>query len=94
MKLVLIIFDADKEVDVLNILSDSGVEGFTLWGPVHGKGAHSNPRMGTQVWPGDNRALITAVTEETAQTLKQNLQTHETMKSGVKALELTAQAWL
>jgi len=94
MKLIMIIFDADKEEVVHRVLQDSGVDGFTTWGPVHGKGAHSDPRMGTQIWPGDNLILITAVRDETAEILKERLLADAEMKTGVKVLELAAREWL
>jgi len=91
MKLILIIFDADKEKEVYGILDSSGVSGFTTWGPVHGKGKQSDPRMGTQVWPGDNHIIMTAVSEETVRTLKEALLSHDEMGGGkgIKVLELT-----
>lgn len=94
MKLIMIIFDADKEEDIHRILSDAGVEGFTTWGPVHGKGTHSDPRMGTQIWPGDNILLMAAVTEETAQRLRETLSASNETKTGVKVLALSAREWL
>jgi len=92
MKLILIIFDADKEKEVYGILDSSGVSGFTTWGPVYGKGKQSDPRMGTQVWPGDNRIIMTAIPDEDAVTLKEALLSHDEIGSGkgVKVLELTA----
>jgi len=96
MKLILIIFDSDKEETIHDILSDQKVSGFTTWGPVHGKGKQSDPRMGTQVWPGDNRIIITVVEDKTADTLRESLQSHPEMlqENGVKIFELTTNIWL
>ncbi len=94
MKLILIIFDADKEEILHEILDRSGVPGFTTWSPVYGKGRHSDPRMGTQVWPGENAILLTAISEEMAETLRANLLSHEEMKTGVKVFELSSDEWL
>jgi len=94
MKLIMVIFDADKEEIIHEILLSSGVEGFTMWGPVFGKGAHTDPRMGTQVWPGENQALITVVSEGTAVNLKNAIANHPGVKTGVKVFELETNTWL
>jgi len=96
MKLILIIFDSDKEDVIHDILSSQKITGFTTWGPVHGKGKQSDPRMGSQVWPGDNRIIMTVVQDETADTLREAFQSHpETVQgNGVKVFELTANMWL
>ncbi len=94
MKLIMVIFDADKEEIIHEILLSSGVEGFTTWGPVFGKGAHTDPRMGTQVWPGENQALITAVSEDQAAKLKDAFSRHPGVKAGVKVFEFETNTWL
>ena len=93
MKLILIIFDVEREEEIHQALADAGIKGFTSWGPVYGKGAHSDPRMGTQVWPGDNLILITAVSEEEAMGLRDTLRSRDLAARGVKVLELTALEW-
>jgi nitrogen regulatory protein PII len=87
MKLIAIIFDSDKEEHLHEILNNCGVTGFTTWGPVYGKGAHTDPRMGTQIWPGENQMLIAAIPENIATILKQALSEDPDMNAGVKAFE-------
>ncbi len=94
MKLLVMIFEADKEELVFKVLEEQGIQGFTLWSPVHGKGAHSHPRMGSQVWPGDNTMLLTAVTDPTATAFKELLLNHPDMKKGIKVFELDTTVWL
>ena len=64
MKLILIIFHADKEGMLHELLNKIGTTGFTTWGPVYSKGRHSEPRMGTHVWSGENRILTVAISDE------------------------------
>ena len=96
MKLIMIIFDSDKEGVIHDILADKKITGFTTWGPVHGKGKQSDPRMGSQVWPGDNRIIITVIQDDIADTLRATLQSHpDTLRgNGVKVFELAANTWL
>jgi len=88
MKVIAIVFDSDKEEHLHEILDKCGVTGFTTWGPVFGKGARTDPRMGTQVWPGENQMLITIVPEDVASTLKKALSDDPDMGAGVKAFEM------
>jgi nitrogen regulatory protein PII len=96
MKLILIIFDSDKEDKINEILTEARVTGFTTWGPVHGKGKHSDPRMGSQVWPGDNRIIMAAVPDETAAILRKTLLSHTEAgnEKGIKVFELNTNTWI
>ena len=65
MEMVLLIYDADFDEDVMEILSQSSVRGFTKWERVVGRGERSDPRLGNSVWPGYNSAILVAVDEDT-----------------------------
>ncbi len=90
MRLILLIFHSDKEEMLHEILNKIGITGFTTWGPVYGKGKHSNPRMGTQIWPGENRILMVAASDEGAYNLLKALKPLAETRSGegIKVFEL------
>jgi hypothetical protein len=94
--LVLLIFHADKEDMLHEILKEHRITGFTTWGPVYGKGRSSEPRMGTQVWPGENRLLLIGLSETEARTLRKALLplAQDTSGKGLKVFELTASQWM
>jgi len=96
MKLILLVFHADNEEILHEILESRVGAGFTTWGPVYGKGRHSDPRMGTQIWPGENQMLIVALNDEEAETLRDALRKlGETPQGeGIKAFDLSATQWL
>lgn len=96
MKLILIVFHSDKEDEIHEILNSKGITGFTTWGPVYGKGGQSAPRMGTQIWPGENHILMTTVSDEEARVLKDAFLKSEEAgrESGIKIFELAANTWL
>ncbi len=64
MKLLLITYDAIYDDSVMEILESSGVEGFTKWEKVLGKGKNSEPKLDSAVWPGFNCAVFTAAGNE------------------------------
>lgn len=64
MKLLFITYDADLDEDVMKMLDSVGVNGFTKWGRVLGKGKNSEPKLDNPVWPGFNCAVFTVVGNE------------------------------
>ncbi len=96
MKLILIVFHADKEETLHEILGSRLNVGFTTWGPVYGKGRSSDPRMGTQIWPGENQILMVALRDEEAEILREALQqlANTPQGEGIKAFELSATTWI
>jgi nitrogen regulatory protein PII len=65
MKLVMIMYNEAINDEVEKILEQNGVEGFTKWTNVYGKGKTSGPHLGTHVWPKANNVLA-VVTEKAA----------------------------
>jgi len=69
MKLILITYNEALDDEVDRLLRENGVEGFTKWTKVYGKGRASGPHLGTHVWPKANNVIAAATEDETAQKL-------------------------
>ncbi len=67
MKLVLITYNEALDDEVEKVLQENGVEGFTKWTKVYGKGRASGPHLGTHVWPKANNVIATVTEDETAE---------------------------
>jgi nitrogen regulatory protein PII len=65
MKLVMIIYNEAINDEVESLLEQNGIDVFTKWTKVYGKGRTSGPHLGTHIWPKANNVLA-VVTEETA----------------------------
>jgi hypothetical protein len=69
MKAVLVIYNNAIDPEVNELLAAAGVEYFTKFTSVFGKGAASGPRLGDSVWPGGNNALLVITPPEKAKQL-------------------------
>jgi len=87
MKLVLIAYNEALDQEVGELLSRNGVEGFTKWTKVYGKGRSSGPHLGTHVWPKANNVLAVVAEDDTAEKLLEGVRELRTYLSseGVKA---------
>ncbi len=63
MHLYWVFYDVAYDEDVMEVVEEAGVSGFSKWDRVLGKGARSDPRMDTAVWPGFNCALMVVADE-------------------------------
>ncbi|MDD3078177.1 MAG: hypothetical protein PHH37_03615 [Paludibacter sp.] len=62
MKSIFIAFDQAYYEQILPILSNNHVRGFTRWEEVQGRGSKTgNPHYGNHAWPTLNSAMITVV---------------------------------
>jgi nitrogen regulatory protein PII len=66
MRMFLIIYDAELDEEVLHLLNECGVTGFTKWDRVLGKGRESPPKMDDAVWPGFNCAIALSAEDHLA----------------------------
>ncbi len=64
MKLLLIVYNEALDEEVENLLRGNGLDGFTKWTRVYGKGRNSGPHLGTHVWPKANNARLVAVEDD------------------------------
>ena len=84
MRMVMISYNSAIESDVLEALSKSGIESYTKWAQVQGRGKASGPHFGSEVWPGINCVIFTAIEDEklsgllnSIKGLRQRLRYHE-----------------
>lgn len=63
MKMILVVYNEAIDEEVLSSLEPAGMESFTKWQRVLGKGRQSEPHLNTSVWPGVNNVCM-AVTDD------------------------------
>ena len=67
MKAVLIVHSAAIDVDVNDLLKSVGIDAYTRFTDVVGRGHRSEPHLNTEVWPGVNSATLAVVDDDKAQ---------------------------
>lgn len=90
MKLVMIAYNEAIDDEVMEQLEDVGVEDYTKWTGVLGKGQTSGPHLLTHVWPKGNHVIMTVVEDDVAEKIIDAVrQLRQTIrKEGVKAFVL------
>ena len=90
MKMVLAAYNEAVGDEMMKILDESGVESYTKWTKVLGRGESSGPHLGTHVWPKHNNVLAICVDEEHADELMDRIRElrNEVRHEGVKAFVL------
>ncbi|MCK4649075.1 transcriptional regulator [bacterium] len=64
MKMIFIVYNAAIKEEVMESLKAIGVENYTKWDRVLGKGPISGPHFDSDIWPGVNSMLAIAVEDE------------------------------
>lgn len=87
MKMVFIAYCDAADYDIIEAVKKAGIKGYTKFTGVLGEGTETQPRLGTQCWPGKNNLLAISVEDEELQPL---LETVREMKkahprAGVRA---------
>ncbi len=88
MKMVLISYYAGIEEELTEVLSSLGIEGYTKWERVLGRGKTSGPHLGTHIWPKTNALLSIALEDAQASLLMEKVQELKATplgKEGIKA---------
>ncbi len=68
-EMLMVIFNASIEEEMMEALKAAGMECFTKIPGVHGSGEESEPRLGSHVWPGTNTLLMICVDEASKRSL-------------------------
>jgi len=95
MKLVIIAYNEALDEEVIEALSASGLESFTRWKQVEGKGTKSGYHLGNHIWPGYVNVLMVGTNDENAARLVEELKklksqfSHEGVKAFVLPVEET-----
>jgi len=64
MKMVFIVYNSAISEEVMEALQEIGVENYTKWDRVLGKGPISGSHFDSDVWPGVNSMLAIAIEDE------------------------------
>jgi hypothetical protein len=64
MKMFLIVYSSAADWDVIETFKKAGFREYTKMEEVHGEGTDTEPKLGTHIWPGANKALFMAVSED------------------------------
>jgi len=64
MDMVTIVYNQAIDEEVMELLEATGIEQYTKWQRVLGRGEDSNPRLDTSVWPGANMVLGLVIKEK------------------------------
>ena len=59
-----IVYNYVIDSDVLDAFKTAGIKAYTKLERIHGQGSDTEPKLGTQLWPGENNALFVAVSDE------------------------------
>lgn len=90
MKLVIIAYNEALDEEILEALTASGLENFTRWKKVEGKGTKSGYHLGNHIWPGFVNVLMVGCNDENATALVEEIKKLKTKfaHEGVKAFVL------
>jgi nitrogen regulatory protein PII len=86
MKMFIIVYSWGIDDEVIAALTKRGLKAYTKWTKVLGCGTETEPKMGTQVWPGENDVITMVINDEDAAKVKEvvlNLR-KEHPRSGVR----------
>ena len=64
MRMVMISYNSAIESDAMEALRKCGIENYTKWTQVQGKGEISGSHFGSEVWPGENSVIFSALEEK------------------------------
>ena len=74
MKMVFMSFFEGKTEEVIELLESEHVESYTHWAKTQGRAAGFRPRMGTQIWPGNNGAVLFPIEEDRLSSLMEKVE--------------------
>jgi len=85
--MVLIAYCEAADYEIVAAIKKAGIKGYTKFTEVFGEGSETQPRLGTQCWPGKNNFLAIAIEdkelESLIKTIKEMKKRHP--RAGVKA---------
>jgi len=69
MRMVLIAYNQALDDEVMDAMKECGLENYTKWTGVLGKGSKSGPHLATHVWPKANNVLAVAAEDNCVEPL-------------------------
>jgi len=65
MKTIFIVYNQAITEEILEVLEEHAIRGFTKWTDVQGRGSKTgDPHMGTHTWPPMNGAMLSVVPDD------------------------------
>jgi hypothetical protein len=64
MKMFYVIYAEASDEVILDAFKKAGFKAYTKMSGLMGEGEESEPKLGTHYWPGNNNALLLAVSDE------------------------------
>lgn len=91
MKAVIIAYNEALSEEVMEVLEKTGVQAYTQWTNVLGKGTASGPHLMTPVWPVANNVLFCVVEEKQAGILLEGIRglRDNFLNEGIKAFQIS-----
>ena len=59
--MVMIAYNSAINSEVAEVLEKCGIENYTKWAQVQGKGKTSGPHFASEIWPGENSVIFSAI---------------------------------
>lgn len=90
MKIVMIAYNNAVDGDMMDVLQQIGISGYTKWTDVMGSGRGGGPHLMSHVWYKGNNVIMTCVEDNQAQALMERVrEMRRTLGSaGIKAFSM------
>lgn len=90
MKLILVAYNEALDDQVLALLREHNVQGYTKWVKTYGKGVASEPHLGSAVWPKANNVMAVVTDDETSRAILEGIRElrRHLSREGIKAFVL------
>jgi len=69
MKMFYVIYAEETDDAIITAFKEAGFRAYTKMCGLMGEGEETEPKLGTHYWPGNNNALLMAVSDEKIKTL-------------------------
>lgn len=87
MKMLMVLYSEASDEMIIDAFKKSGFKAYTKMCGLMGEGEESEPKLGTHYWPGNNNALLLAVSDEKIQAMRDLVKTlkEENPRAGLRA---------
>lgn len=89
MRLTFIVCEASVDERVMAMLTEAGASGYTRLTDAFGNGSHGR-REGSPIWPGLNSIIMSAMTDEQIDTMRQRIEELVAEREGRLAIRMFA----
>ncbi len=88
MKMIFLSYKESMDDEVMDMITAAGQRSYTKWRQVVDQPRTGHPKMGTNVWPGHNTAVMFAMEENPAASLFQRIKdfNRNSAFEGIKAM--------